>query len=148
MGFFKTLFYSNEMAELEEIMKLLLDKIRNIYNNSEKTHYKDRPNSSNFLRMEYGYGTIIKPNTDITLGMDIVTILPKMNYCREYILIVKKDDYNRFNEMSAEFSHKVNRYMQLLKKTDTPISTNMLDIIRFYKDYVLSFNYSYKYVVE
>ena len=136
------------MAELEEIMKLLLDKIRSIYNNSEKTHYEDHPNSSYFLRMEYGYGTIIKPNTDITLGMDIVTILPKINYGREHILIVKKDDYNRFNEMSAEFSHKVNRYMQLLKKTNTPISTSMLDIIRFYKDYVLSFNYSYKYVVE
>ena len=148
MGLIKLLFHGKEINELEETLKLLLDKIRSIYNNSESTHFREHSNSAYFLRVEYGYGTIIKPNTDITLGEDIIVRLPKIKYCREHIIIVKKDDYNRFNEMSAEFSHKVNRYIQLLRKADTPIPTSMLDIIRFYKDFVLSFNYSYKYVVE
>lgn len=151
MGFFKTLFYSNEMAELEEIMKLLLDKIRNIYNNSKKTHYQDCPNSSYFLRVEYGYGTIIRPDTNISFGGDIVEIVKEhttMDICRERIIIIKKDNYNKFIEMSAEFSHKANRYLQLLRKTETSISRIMQDVITNYKYVVVNFNYSYKYVVE
>ena len=149
MGLIKMLFHGKELDELEEVLKILLDKMRSIYNPAKEENYSG---NKWFYENTYGYGELVNPRTDISFGGgDIIENLKErqsMIHCAERIIILKRNDYNGFNEMSVEFIHKTNRYIQLLQKVETSMPTNIRDIIRIYQEMARHFYYSYKYVVE
>ena len=149
MGLIKLLYHGKEMSELEEVLKLLVDKMRSIYGPAKIEHYNGI--SKIYFPQTYGYGEFICPRTDISFTNDVIERLRESHYmtqCASKAIIIKRNDYNRFNEISVEFSHKFNRYTQLLHKTETPMDSNMRNILRNYIDIMQTFNYSYKYVVE
>lgn len=149
MGLIKLLYHGKEMNELEEVLKLFVDKMRSIYSSAKRESYNGF--SKTYFPQTYGYGEFISPRTDISFTNDIIERMRESQYmtqCASKAIIIKRYDYNRFNEISVEFSHKYNRYTQLLHKTETPLDSNMRNILRNYIDMMQTFNYSYKYVVE
>ena len=148
MGLFKMLLHSKEMDELEEVLKLLLNRIKVIYNGRVKeTSYLGR---NLLFYEEYGYGKLMQPRTDISFSEDIIDKINEhqaMTHCQKRLLIIKRDDYNQFCEMSAEFTHKANRYIQLLQKAEISMPMSIRNLIKTYKGMLINFHYSYKYVV-
>lgn len=140
------------MNEIEEVLKILLDKIKSYYGKLPEQSFNGKSQINRlYFSQQYGYGEFIDPKTDISFSSDIIGRLNESNAmtrCAKRIIIVKRGDFNRFNEMCAEFTHKANRYIQLLNKTEQSMPTFIRDILKIYQGIALNFYYSYKYVVE
>lgn len=149
MGLIKLLFHGKEIDELEEVLKVMLDKMRSIYNPAKETSFLGL--NKRFYENIYGYGELIKPRTDISFSGDILDKIKEMQtmtFRGERVIILKRVDYNNFNAMSAEFTYKANRYIQLLQKVETSMPTSIRNVIKNYQDMACNFYYSYIYVVE
>lgn len=142
------LFHSKELNELEEVLKILLEKMRSIiYNVKKDSCYGSNPNER-LYENRYGHGELVNPRAAFSSYSGDLEEYRAMKFGAERVIILKRDDYNRFNAMHAEFIHKANKYIQLLKEVDTFMPANIRDVIENYKEIVYNFYWSYKYVVE
>ena len=154
MGLISFIFNNKELCELEEIIPILWDKINSFYNDKVRDksfHYTENDIDNRYLTQRYGYGKIIKPQYDFPDYLE-----EKINkFMKEEglvdggrMFVIENSDYNYFIMSLAEFSKKANRYIQLMKKSNLQLSTNMNNIFRSYQNIVEDINNMYKYVVE
>lgn len=154
MGLISFIINNKEIAELEELIPILWDKIKTLHSNKVKGKYiayKDTPIGNAMLRNNYGYGKVIKPKYDLPDYLkEKMEAYMKENGIADggRMVVIKNSDYNFLMMSLAEFANKSNRYIQLMHKANLHISTKMENIFKFYQQLVKDINGMYIYVVE
>ena len=154
MGLISFIVNNKEIAELEELIPILWDKIKSLHSDKIKGRYidyKDTPMGNAMLRNNYGYGKVIKPKYDWPDSIkEKMEAFMKENGITDggRMFVIKNSDYNFLMMSLAEFSNKSNRYIQLIHKANLRISTKIENIFKFYQQLVKDINDMYIYVVE
>lgn len=154
MGLISFIFNNKEIAELEEIIPILWDKIHSLYNDKvmgKSFNYTEDDINNLHLRQRYGYGKIIKPQSDLPdfLEEKLNKIMKEEGLKNSgRMVVLKNNEYNYLMMSMAEFSNKSNRYIQVMHKTNLQISTKMQQMFQSYQEAVKYLNSLYKYVVE
>lgn len=140
MGLFKFAINIREFARIEEIIETYWEKESLCYKSKIKVETTNR-----FVSASYGKGRYISnPVKPALYDADWV----KEDAAKQFVIIGTASNIMNIEQMNTELTEYIAKLVQLYKKCETELPSNIQQIINEHKDISFKLKYSNRYVVE